>query len=225
MAVFSFSDNENKGCTSKEQILAKIRSAILEKDEKHFSNINLHDDTWKPFKEGDGDEFTFIERFKENGGIFLYFESIDHFVEAMEQFVEENNWYPILCSNPIISNIFADSEIEFSSDYNADRKKNVSLITCECMIAQTGSIMVSEVSAGSRAAYSFADTLLVIADPSQFVTRMKDAFNLMKERYDNDLPPSFSIISGPSQSTDIGNEAVTGAIGCKQLALFLVDFD
>ena len=40
-----------KDCTSKEQILAKVRSAILEKDEKHFSTINLQDDTWKPFKE------------------------------------------------------------------------------------------------------------------------------------------------------------------------------
>ena len=41
----------NKDCTNKEQILAKVRSAILEKDEKHFSDINLQDDTWVPFKE------------------------------------------------------------------------------------------------------------------------------------------------------------------------------
>ena len=61
----------NKDCTTKEQILAKVREAILEKDEKHFSDINLQDDTWIPFKEEDGKEFTFIERFKENGGIFM----------------------------------------------------------------------------------------------------------------------------------------------------------
>ena len=48
----------NKDCTNKEQILAKVRSAILEKDENHFTDINLQNDTWIPFKEDDGNVFT-----------------------------------------------------------------------------------------------------------------------------------------------------------------------
>lgn len=220
---FSFG-GYNKDCTNKEQILAKVRSAILEKDEKHFSTINLQDDTWLPFKEEDGDEFTFIERFKENGGIFMYFEKMEHFKEAIKQFVTENNWSPILTTSPVIKEILADSDIEISDNYNdPERNKNVSLIDCECMIAQTGSIIVSDATAGSRAAYSCSDTLLILARPSQFVTRMKDAFWLMKEKYGDDQPSGMTIISGPTHSTDIGNELVIGALGCKQIALFLVE--
>ena len=214
----------NKDCTNKEQILAKVRSAILEKDENHFSDINLQDDTWVPFKEDDGNEFTFIERFKGNGGIFMYFEEVEHFKEAMQQFVVENNWNPLLTTSPLIKEIFADTDITFYDDYNnLERKKNVSIIDCECLIAQTGSILVSEATAGSRAAYSCADTLLVLARPSQFVAKMKDAFAFMRAKYGDNQPSGMTIISGASRSTDIGNTIVMGAFGCKQIALFLVE--
>ena len=214
----------NKDCTNKEQILAKVRSAILEKDENHFSTINLQDDTWIPFDEEDGNEFTFIKRFKENGGIFMYFEEMAHFKEAMQQFIVENNWNPLLTTSPLIKDIFADTDIEFFDDYNnMERKKNVSIIDCECLIAQTGSILVSEATAGSRAAYSYADTLLILARPSQFVAKMKDAFAFMKDKYGEDQPSSMTIVSGASRSTDIDNTLVVGAFGCKQIALFLVE--
>lgn len=220
---FIFSSN-NRECTNKEQILAKVRSAILEKDEKHFSDINLQDDTWIPFKKEDGNEFTFIERFKENGGIFMYFESIEHFKEAIQQFAVENNWQPLLSTSPEIKDIFDDTELIISDDYkDTNIKKNVSLITCECMIAQTGSIVVSDSCSGSRAAYSFADTLLIMARPSQFVSKLKDIFPFIKEKYQGNLPSGMSIISGPSQSKAIDNTLVIGAIGCKQVALFLVE--
>ena len=214
----------NKDCTNKEQILAKVRSAILEKDEKRFTDINLQDDTWVPYKEEDGNEFTFIQRFKENGGIFMYFEEMEHFKEAMAQFVIENNWNPLLTTSPVIRDIFADTELALFDDYdNLERKKNVSIIDCECLIAQTGSVLVSEANAGSRAAYSCADTLLILARPSQFVAKMKDAFALMKDKYGDNQPAGMTIISGSSYSTDIDNIFVTGAFGCKQIALFLVE--
>lgn len=220
MSVFGY----NKDCTNKEQILAKVRSAILEKDEKHFSTINLQDDTWLPFDDEDGTEFTFIKRFKENGGIFMYFEEMEHFKEAMQQFVEENNWSPLITTSPYVKEIFADTNIELSDDYkDIERKNKVSIIDCECMIAQTGSIMVSDATAGSRAAYGFADTLIVVGHPSQIVAKMKDAFWLMKEKYCDDQPASMTIISKSTRSTDIDNTLVVGAYGFKQIALFLIE--
>ena len=123
MSVFGY----NKDCTSKEQILSKVRDAILEKDEKHFTTINLQDDTWLPFKDEDGNEFTFIERFKENGGIFMYFEEMDHFKEAMKQFVEENNWSPLYTTSPYIKEIFAGSNIELSDDYRKYLNKSLNI--------------------------------------------------------------------------------------------------
>lgn len=220
MSVFGY----NKDCTSKEQILTKVREAILEKDEKHFSTINLQDDTWLPFDDEDGAEFTFVKRFKENGGIFMYFEEMEHFKEAMKQFIEENNWSPLYTTSSYIKEILSDSNIELSDDYrNSEHRNKVSIIDCECMIAQTGSILVSDATAGSRAAYAFADTLVVIGHLSQIVAKMKDAFWLMKEKYSDDQPACMTIISKSTRSTDIENTLVVGAYGFKQVALFLVE--
>ncbi|MBO5854601.1 MAG: LUD domain-containing protein, partial [Bacteroidales bacterium] len=64
---------------------------------------------------------------------------------------------------------------------------------------------------------------LIVGHPSQIVAKMKDAFWLMKEKYCDDQPAGVTIISGASRSTDIDNQLVIGAFGCKQVALFLVE--
>ena len=88
MKIFSFGNLSER--TNKEQILAKVREAVISKDENLFKDVNMQVDTWTPFKEEDGADFTFVERFKDNGGIFIYFESQHDFVDAMKQYVVDN---------------------------------------------------------------------------------------------------------------------------------------
>ena len=221
MKIFSFGNLSER--TNKEQILAKVREAVMAKDENKFSDVNMQVDTWTPFKEEDGADFTFVERFKENGGIFIYFESRQDFIDAMKQYVVDNQWEPLCSTSKKIEEVFKDSGIELSRDYKTKRKKTVSITDCECLIAHTGSIMVTDTCAGSRAAYSNADMLLVYASPSQIVASMKDAIHLVKEKYGSNKPSESVIISGASKSTEIDNQLVIGAQGVKQLALFLVE--
>lgn len=221
MKIFSFGNLSER--TNKEQILAKVREAVMSKDENLFSDVNMKSDTWTPFKEEDGADFTFVERFKENGGIFVYFESKDSFLEAMKQYIIENQWEPLCSTSMKMEAVFKDSGIELSRDYTTKRKKTVSITDCECLIAQTGSVVVTDRCAGSRAAYSHADTLLIYASPSQIVASIKDAIKLLKERYKNNKPSETVIISGPSKSIEIDNQLVIGAQGIRQIALFLVE--
>lgn len=221
MKIFSFGNLSER--TNKEQILAKVREAVMAKDENLFSDVNMQADTWTPFKEEDGADFTFVERFKENGGIFVYFESKENFLEAMKQFVVENQWQPLCSTSKKMYDVFKDSSIELSRDYTTKRKNVVSITDCESLIAQTGSVVVTDSCAGSRAAYSNADTLLVYASPSQIVASMKDAIKNIKEKYGNNKPTETVIISGPTRSTEIDNQLVVGAQGVKQIALFLVE--
>ena len=221
MKVFSFGNLSER--TNKEQILAKVREAVMAKDENLFKDVNMQVDTWTPFKEEDGADFTFVERFKDNGGIFVYFESKDDFIEAMKQYIVENQWEPLCSTSMKMEAVFKDSGIELCRNYTAKRKKTVSITDCECLIAQTGSVVVTDTCAGSRAAFSNADVLLVYASPSQIVASMKDAIKLLKERYHNKKPSETVIISGPSKSTEIDNQLVIGAQGIRQLALFLVE--
>ena len=221
MKIFSFGNLSER--TNKEQILAKVREAVMTKDENLFKDVNMQVDTWTPFKEEDGADFTFVERFKENGGIFVYFESKENFLDAMKQYVVENQWEPLCSTSKKMHEIFKDSGIALCRDYTTKRKKTVSITDCECLIAHTGSVVVTDKCAGSRAAYSNADVLLVFASPSQIVASMKDAIHLVKEKYGSDRPSETVIISGASKSTEIDNQLVIGAQGIKQIALFLVE--
>lgn len=221
MKIFSFGNLSER--TNKEQILAKVREAVMAKDENKFSDVNMQADTWTPFKEEDGADFTFVERFKDNGGIFVYFESQQDFIEAMKQYIVENQWEPLCSTSMRIDAVFKDSGIELSRDYTTKRKKTVSITDCECLIAHTGSVVVTDTCAGSRAAYSNADVLLVYATPSQIVASMKDAIKLLKNKYQKHRPTETVFISGPSKSIEIDNQLVIGAQGIKQIALFLVE--
>lgn len=221
MKIFSFGNLSER--TNKEQILAKVREAVMAKDENLFTDVNMKADTWTPFKEEDGADFTFVERFKSNGGIFVYFESQDDFINAMKQYIVENQWEPLCSTSMKMEAVFKDSGIELCRDYNTKRKKTVSIVDCESLIAHTGSIMITDKCAGSRAAYSNVDTLLVFASPSQIVASMKDALHSLKEKYGSSKPTETVIISGASKSTEIDNQLVIGAQGIKQIALFLVE--
>ena len=221
MKLFSFGSLSES--TNKEQILAKVREAVMAKDENKFSDVNMQADTWTPFKEEDGADFTFVERFKDNGGIFVYFENREDFLEAMRQYIVENQWEPLCSTSKKMEEVFKDSGIELSRDYKTKRKKIVSITDCECLVAQTGSVVVTDSCAGSRQAYSNADMLLVYATPRQIVASMKDAIHLIKEKYGSSKPTETVIISGPTRSFEIDNQLVIGAQGIKQIALFLVE--
>ena len=221
MKIFSLGNLSER--TNKEQILAKVREAVMAKDENMFSDVNMHADTWTPFKEEDGADFTFVERFKDNGGIFIYFDSKDEFIEAMRQYIVENQWEPLCSTSMKMELVFKDSGIELCRDYATKRKKTVSITDCECLIAQTGSVVITDRCAGSREALANADTLLVYASPSQIVASMRDAIQLLKDKYKTHKPAETVIISGPSRSTEIDNQLVIGAQGVKQIALFLVE--
>lgn len=208
------------GTVNKERILASVRDALSGGVNLH-ADISLQDDDWLPFE--DGDEFTFIENFKKTGGIFMYFESVGNFVEALRQFVEENKW-SILTSSPKIQTLLQENDFAFSDDLSVASPQNVVLLDCECLVAQTGSIVFTTAQTGSPAAVGNADTLLVMATPRQFVSRIKDALETLRLRYPA-LPPQSVFVTGQSSSSDIDNTLVKGALGIRKIALFLVEED
>jgi L-lactate dehydrogenase complex protein LldG len=94
---------------------------------------------------------------------------------------------------------------------------------CDCLVAQTGSVIVSTVSAGGRALSVLPPTHLVIARRDQIVPDLATAMALLRERYDKHWPSVLSVITGPSRTADIEKILVMGAHGPKRLALYFAD--
>ena len=215
---------DNEDTTYKEQILAKVRNALIEKQEALFKDIDQRSETWVPIKEEDGTAFTFVQNFKEHGGIFIYLESENEFSDCLKQFAPENGWEPLWCTSPALQALLNRHGIPYTTEPDHDTsQKRVSLTGCECLVAQTGSIVLSDTLTQTRAAYASADILLVYATTKQIVNGMKDVFRLMKNRYGQKMPSQMVIITGPSRCTDIEQTLVIGATGARQVAVFLVD--
>jgi L-lactate dehydrogenase complex protein LldG len=102
-------------------------------------------------------------------------------------------------------------------------RADLGVTSCDCLIAQTGSVIVSTLSAGDRALSVLPPTHLVIARRDQIVPDLTAAMALLRKRYDEHWPSALSVITGPSRTADIEKILVMGAHGPKRLALFFVD--
>lgn len=215
---------ENEDITYKEQILAKVRNALIEKQEALFKDIDKRTETWVPIKEEDGTAITFVQNFKEHGGIFIYLESENEFADCLKQLAPENGWEPLWCTSPAMQQMLSRYDIPFTtSPERQPNQKLVSLTDCECLVAQTGSIVLSDTLTQSRQAYSISDVLLVFATTEQIVNGLKDVFVMLKKKYPVGKPSQITVVTGPSRTTDIEQTVIIGANGVRQVAVFLVD--
>ena len=100
------------------------------------------------------------------------------------------------------------------------RECDLGVTSCDCLVAQTGSVVVSTVSAGGRALSVLPPTHLVIARRDQVVPDLATAMALLRKRYDRHWPRALTVITGPSRTADIEKILVMGAHGPKRLALY-----
>jgi len=93
---------------------------------------------------------------------------------------------------------------------------------CDCLVAQTGGIMVTAASAGGRALSVLPPHHVVIASRSQIVGDLSDAFARLRKSGAG-IPAFVSFITGPSRTGDIERILVLGAHGPKRLTVLLLD--
>ena len=103
------------------------------------------------------------------------------------------------------------------------RDGDLGVTSCDCLIAQTGSVVVSALSAGGRALSVLPPTHLVIAHRDQIVPDLASGMAFLRKRHDHHWPSALSVITGPSRTADIEKILVFGAHGPKRLAVYFAD--
>ncbi len=102
------------------------------------------------------------------------------------------------------------------------READLGVTACECLVAQTGSVVVTCRNAEERALSALPPVHLVVARREQIVPDLDAALALLRARYGGDFPNMVSVISGPSRTADIEKVLVMGAHGPKRLAVHFV---
>jgi L-lactate dehydrogenase complex protein LldG len=97
---------------------------------------------------------------------------------------------------------------------------DVGITECDALVAQTGSVLLTSVSAGGRALSVLPPHHVVIATVAQMVPDLPEAFALLRRKYEKNYPSFISFVTGPSRTGDIERILVLGAHGPKKLTIF-----
>ena len=206
--------------SSKELMLKKIRKALLEKRDNPYPNLEeipvyKHNDELL--------EILFAEQLTGVSGNFIFCENGIDFVENILELADKYKWRKIYCWEEELQQLLKEYEFPFySTDKDFDMAE-VGITSCEALIARNGSVMVSNKQASGRRLSIYPHHHIVIARTGQLVLDLKDAFQLIKNKYGSNMPSMISTITGPSRTADIEKTLVLGAHGPKEIFVFLVD--
>jgi L-lactate dehydrogenase complex protein LldG len=200
---------------AKNNILKKIRMALAQPTPMPF-----------PKSEGTDSVFTsapqdlvleFAEQFTQLQGKFSFCIDQNELQEHFSKLCYQNQWTKIYCDEeklkPLIQQNLLHPDIASCE---------VSVTSCEFLIARTGGMVLSSVKQG-RISSVYAPIHVCIATTSQLVYDIKDGLNGLKEKYPQQLPSLVSFATGPSRTADIEKTLVVGVHGPKEVYCFVMD--
>ena len=165
----------------------------------------------------------FVERFKKNNGQFYYCETEAELLAQLPALIQQKQLqYAFVWEEKLIE-MLSNTDLSFRRNEEEFLKADVGITLCECLIARTGSIMVSSKQTGGRRLTIYPHVHVVVAYTSQIVPDIGDGLKLVQDRYGELFPSLLSMVTGPSRTADIEKTLVLGAHGPRELVLFLVE--
>lgn len=199
--------------TARENILKKIRQALGNPVPLPFPKIDNTTSVYQPAK--DELDIIFAEAFTQLQGKFAFCIDEKDLQSQLQQLIKVKEWMKIYCN-----------EDKWNADYSNTlnlESCDAAVTGCEYLVARTGTIVMSAAQQSGRTVSVYAPIHICIAYSSQLVYDIKDALQLLKEKYAGNIPSLITFASGPSRTADIEKTLVTGVHGPKEVYLFLVD--
>jgi L-lactate dehydrogenase complex protein LldG len=205
---------------SKENILKKIREALSNSTPLPFPQSEGNQPLYQPLDQEP--EVEFAERFTQLLGKFIYCINQQEFAFQLGSLIRKQEWNKIFCQEPGLLGP-ALSQIEDRITPTDLATCDVSITGCECLVARTGSIVMSSAQNSGRTSSVYAPIHICIAFTSQVVVDLKEAVQLTREKYGNNLPSLITFATGPSRTADIEKTLVVGVHGPKEVYVFLIE--
>ena len=198
---------------AKENILKRIRQALSNPAPLPFPQSEGNNSIFHPAP--DDLEVVFAEEFVQLQGKFAFCTDEKDMVQQIQKLVAEKQWTKIYCNenkwNEALSNTINLAGCD------------ASVTGCEFLVARTGTIVMSTAQQSGRTVSVYAPIHICIAYTNQLVYDIKDALQMLKEKYAGNIPSLITFASGPSRTADIEKTLVTGVHGPKEVYCFLVE--
>ncbi len=205
---------------AKENILRKIRQALATPTPVPFANTDSADTVYH--RQTKEPEIEFAENFTKLLGIFSYCDSVKEMAGQLALLTGKKQWHNIYCREAVLQRLLENNGFRPATWYTDLSSCNVAITTCECLVARTGSIVMSSGQPSGRSTSVYAPIHICIAYTSQLVYDVKDSLQLLKQKYTGNIPSLITFATGPSRTADIEKSLVVGVHGPKEAYVFLV---
>lgn len=161
----------------------------------------------------------FMLNFKNNGGKFLYCENDNEILEAFDNILLENDWYekPTCCFDENLKNKFDKFNLEFTKTGNAA----FFLSTCEYLIANDGSILISSNQIKEKKLNELPANFIILASTSQLVDTIGEGLRGIKFNNKKRIPSNITTIK--SFETQKEGDFMSYGSSTKNLYLLLLE--
>lgn len=207
--------------TNREKVLKKIRKALIHKTNNRFLSVDWEKSVYS--QSGHSLEETFASEFTRIGGQFVFCENENEFLSQLKVISQQLEWKRVLCWEKEITSLLDKAGFPYTKDDQQFEEGIVGITACEALIARLGSILVSSKLGSGRRLPVIPTTHIILAYTSQLVPEIKDGFQMIRTKYNDQLPSLIGTITGPSRTADIEKTLVTPAHGPRDIFVFLVD--
>ena len=134
----------------------------------------------------------FMLNFKNNGGKFLYCENDSEVIEAFDNILLENDWYETTCCcfDPNLKSKFDKFNLEFTKSGSS----SFFLSTCEYLIANDGSILISSNQIKEKKLNELPTNFIILASTSQLVDTIGEGLRGIKSNNKERIPSNITTI-------------------------------
>ena len=206
--------------SAKENILKKIRQALVNPTPVPFPQSEGNSSVYIPPSQEN--EIEFAENFGRISGRFIYCADIAELTVQLEQLATAQSWAQVFCREPQLLSIL-EKPLKGILTREDLPEADVSITTCEALIARTGSILMSSAQESGRTVSVYAPVHICIAYTSQLVYDIRDGLEMLSIKYKDRIPSFITLATGPSRTADIEKTLVVGVHGPKDVYVFLVD--
>tara|TARA_B100001059_G_C17827695_1_gene582465 strand:+ start:38 stop:646 length:609 start_codon:yes stop_codon:yes gene_type:complete len=177
------------------------------------------DGMFSPKKDLPADEL-FTINFNENGGKFLYSESIDEAHSFLKQILDENNWSDksVLILNSKLKKQFKNFKWEVTKSL---KEGHLLFTTCEYLISNDGSILISSNQIAEKKLKDLPKNFIVFASTSQIVQSIGEGLQGIKAKNKKNIPSNITTIK--HFKVDEENNFLSYGSSSKNLYLILLE--
>ena len=205
---------------SKENILKRIRKALSQSTPLPFPKSEGNESVFQP--EQQEKDVEFAEQFTKLQGRFVFCINQQELAFQLSSLVKKMDWQKVYC---LEDEIIKTAGVQFSERIvkSGLADCDVAITGCDCLVARTGSIVMTAAQKSGRNTSVYAPVHICIAYSNQLVYDVKDALQVVKDKYQQSLPSLITFATGPSRTADIEKTLVVGVHGPKEVYLFLVE--